>query len=250
MQKSSKFLISDLISEQASIYATSGIPVPIVHSIQANATGLMAGLRSHESASNFLSTQTMDMRNSASPAHLNDLLYSQINEFFLKTKQPVPYSIEQSMHMNEFGQHTHDQQVGMHVAGSAFCGCISCQALRFFNLVNQQDIAKQQQHQHQQQQLHRPMHSQEINVINEFSHSKHSPQFQNTKRYSHPNQQHQHPQWEENSKIVPANVTCKREELQTNVNDSKSYSKNGNKVLKGTYIYIQGYKVDWAYRSE
>ena len=127
MQKSSKFLISDLISDQASVglYAPRQI------------------INEHENSNKFLNAQntaeflvkSIDINKAQ--VNINDLIYSQLNEFFIKNKS-VPQFSEQEPNviLNELCQ---SQRRETH-AHNNFCNCIPCQALRFFNMVSNKDL--------------------------------------------------------------------------------------------------------------
>ena len=126
MQKPTKFLISDLISDQATLYAPRQI------------------INEHDSSSRFLSAQNHHTEflvkgidiNRTSQANINDIIYTQLNEFFTKSKpnhNGSSHYSEANTSLNEFSQTQHNET---HLHNS-FCNCITCQALRFFNLVNQ-----------------------------------------------------------------------------------------------------------------
>ena len=120
MQKSSKFLISDLIADQSAMYASRPVSSLGMH-----------GDFSHVNEQEYQNGLLVKSREKTQTHEFNEILYTQLNEFFVK-KKSAQYPMEPSVIAN------HDAHP--HQSGSAQCNCISCQALRFFNLVNPEAI--------------------------------------------------------------------------------------------------------------
>lgn len=138
MHKSSKFLISDLMSEQISSDVLKN-----TCSIQ------QSDIRNQDISNNynknFLNPYVIPFghqneattNNNIYQNSINDILYSQINNLIkLKTLKDNHNEICVN-HGKNYGN-------TFHVLGNNFCSCISCQAIRYLNLVNQDLINKNQ----------------------------------------------------------------------------------------------------------
>jgi len=220
MQKPTKFLISDLISDQATLYAPRQI------------------INEHDSSSRFLNVQNHHTEflvkgidiNRTSQANINDIIYTQLNEFFTKNK---PHHNNVSSHysepntsLNEFSQTQHNET---HLHNS-FCNCITCQALRFFNLVNQD------------------LNASEKNPTRDVSTSS-SNNFINTNQNSHPNDNNCHSQGLEERFMVnlsnTESATLKKrtktdeayKKTSQTLNEPKVLKKSMSNILKGNFLF-------------
>jgi hypothetical protein len=242
MQKPTKFLISDLISDQATLYAPRQI------------------INEHDSSSRFLSVQNHHTEylvkeidiNRTSQANINEIIYTQLNEFFTKSKpnhNGSSHYSEANTSLNEFSQTQHNET---HLHNS-FCNCITCQALRFFNLVNQDLNASEK--------------SPTIKVSTSSTSSSSSNNFININQNSHTNNNSNncHSQGLEERFMVnlsntePTNIK-KRSKIDEaykktsqTLNEPKVLKNSMSKILKGNFLRLfsiprvrEGFKISYG----
>jgi hypothetical protein len=214
MQKSSKFLISDLISDQASVglYAPKQI------------------LNEHDNSNKFLNSQSTaeflvkSIEINKAQVNINDLIYSQLNEFFIKNKSVPQFSEkEPNVYLNELSQ---SQRCETH-GHNNFCNCIPCQALRFFNMVSNKDL--------NQFNAHEKISTHNISSSNNFI---------NHNQHLYNNNYNSNNNYEEKTllnlrDVEEINLRKKASEDELNSKKSENYQesvvlkKSENKILKG-----------------
>ena len=219
MQKSSKFLISDLISDQPSLYAPRQL------------------INEHDNSKNYLNVQntaeflvkSIDINKTQ--VNINDIIYNQLNEFFIKGK-PVPQfsDKEPKIVLNEFNQG--QRRVNETHAHNSFCNCISCQALRFFNLVNNNKDLNQFNN-HEKNSTH--------NITS-------SNNFINDNQHSHTNNNTYYDKCLEENTLLnlsdaePVNLKKRANEEEAykksiqNLDEPKALKKQINNILKGIFF--------------